>query len=44
MATCPDCGHSNLSGIAFCDECGYDLSSTPTSAAAVTNLPATACG
>lgn len=26
MFKCPDCGHENTPGIAFCDECGCDLS------------------
>lgn len=31
---CPQCGHSNLPGSAFCDNCGFDLSQAPVSAPA----------
>lgn len=26
---CPSCGHSNLPGSAYCDNCGFDLSQAP---------------
>jgi len=26
MTSCPECGHSNMPGVAFCDDCGHDLS------------------
>ena len=26
MKPCPDCAHENIPGVAFCDECGFDLS------------------
>jgi FHA domain-containing protein len=28
MSTCLACGHANVLGTLFCDECGYDLTST----------------
>ena len=28
MSTCLACGHTNVLGTLFCDECGYDLTST----------------
>lgn len=35
MTVCPECGHNNMSGLAFCDECGYDLSGVSAQPAAV---------
>jgi predicted component of type VI protein secretion system len=26
MTICPECSHNNIPGVAFCDECGHDLS------------------
>lgn len=41
MTTCPECGHANMPGVAFCDECGHDLStvSAATSSPPVVNQP-----
>jgi hypothetical protein len=44
MSTCLACGHANVLGTLFCDECGYDLTSTahgrPAMADAMAAIPA----
>ena len=43
MVKCPQCGHENLEGAAFCDECGaslLNLAPQPATAGEATNTPA----
>jgi FHA domain len=46
VSTCLACGHANVLGTLFCDECGYDLTSTAhgrrAMADAMATIPATA--
>ena len=40
MSTCLACGHANVLGTLFCDECGYDLTSTAHGRRAMTDTAA----